>query len=117
MKSLVISSSLRESGPENWICTGFCAPLLRSSSTTYSAPTRRLQLVAQLARDLVERALALRALADVDVDAAAAGVDAAVGGLGLGHRARQLARPSPPCSCAYSRLLLDGVRTSMAIVP
>ena len=39
--SLVISSSLRESGPVKRTCTGFCAPMLKSSSTTYSAPTRR----------------------------------------------------------------------------
>ncbi len=39
MKSPVIAISLRESGPENWICTGFLTPLFRSSSTTYSAPT------------------------------------------------------------------------------
>jgi len=31
--------SLRESGPENWICTGFLTPLFKSSITVYSAPT------------------------------------------------------------------------------
>ena len=41
MKSLVMASSLRESAPVKRICTGFCAPLFRSSSTTYSAPTKR----------------------------------------------------------------------------
>ncbi len=41
MKSLVIASRRRESLPWKRICTGFCAPLLRSSSTVYSAPTRR----------------------------------------------------------------------------
>ena len=41
MKPCVISISWRESGPLKRICTGFCAPLFRSSSTTYSAPTRR----------------------------------------------------------------------------
>ncbi len=41
MKSLVMASNWRESVPWKRICTGFCAPLLRSSSTTYSAPTMR----------------------------------------------------------------------------
>ena len=41
MKSLVMASNWRVSVPVNLICTGFCTPLLKSSSTTYSAPTRR----------------------------------------------------------------------------
>jgi hypothetical protein len=42
MKSCVIAMRRRESGPENWICTGLRGPWFRSSSTVYSAPTRRL---------------------------------------------------------------------------
>ncbi len=41
MKPVVISSSLRASVPVKRTCTGFCAPMFRSSSTVYSAPTRR----------------------------------------------------------------------------
>ena len=41
MKSFVMVSKRRASGPENWICTGLRAPLFKSSSTTYSAPTIR----------------------------------------------------------------------------
>ena len=47
---------------------------------------------AQFGGDRARRALALRALAHVDVDAATAGVDVAVGGLDLGQRARQRCR-------------------------
>ena len=39
MNSLVMVSNLRESVPLNRICTGFDAPLDKSSNTVYSAPT------------------------------------------------------------------------------
>ena len=41
MKVFVMASNWRVSAPVKRICTGFCAPLFRSSSTVYSAPTRR----------------------------------------------------------------------------
>ena len=45
--------------------------------------------LAQVFGNRLGRTLTLGALADVNVDPAAAGIDVAVGGLGLGHRARQ----------------------------
>ena len=68
---------------------------------------------AQLGRDLFGTAPAFGALADVDIDAAAARVDVAVGRLGLGQRARQRRggldlQPRVVQAAARRRAHLDG---------
>ena len=76
MKSLVVSlEQLARVGAVEADLHRLCAPLLRSSSTVYSAPTRRATRARRSRGDLAGRALALGALADVDVDAPAVRVD------------------------------------------
>jgi hypothetical protein len=116
MKSLVISSSLRESVPVKRICTGFCAPMFRSSSTTYSAPTRRAVSLRRSCATAASLRSRLKTLPMSTYTRPPTGVTvlfvARVSG-----RVRASAAAASTFRRAYSRLDDAGVRTSIAITP
>ena len=116
MKAVVISISLRESGPENWIWTGLRAPLFKSSRTTYSAPTMRsINLRTAIATSVAERLRSVLLPMSTYTRPPPALTRLLVATVSGSVRASSAAFST--FSRAYSRLALDGVRTSIARVP
>ena len=114
MKSPVMAISRRESGPENKICTGFRAPMFRSSSTVYSAPTIcNMSLRRSTAISLPERCLLVLLPISTYTRPPPAFTVLLVATVSGIERASSAAFST--FSRAYSRLALDGMRTSMAI--
>ncbi|MNN10442.1 hypothetical protein D3C81_1233640 [compost metagenome] len=107
---------MRESGPVNSTWIGFCEPLLKSSCTTYSAPTRRdIFSRSSTAISLAERLRVLRLPISTYTRPPLALTELLVSLVSGKVRASTAAASS--FRREYSMLLDDGVRTLIIRLP